>query len=295
MTRTTISLAGVTFTFSAPLESPLALPPPYAPFIRATPLASADAAFDVIGTTDALLSPDEGTLLWEEPGIRIRQQADSRLTVDVIDVLSRTWRTVAETSPDLAKGTLRSRMHPGLSGHLHCFHAPYDRVLVSGRLAHLGGAILHTCGVVDNGTALLFAGASGTGKTTMARLWHHAGATLMNDERTIVVLRNGKPCAGSSPWHGEDNRVSPLCAAPGAIFFIRHGSRNRLTPLQPPEIVARLMTLSIIPLFLNDAVQRLLDLWSVVAEQIPCYDFAFTPDASAVTLVRETLSPRTSP
>ncbi|MEI6150680.1 MAG: hypothetical protein WCS01_16410 [bacterium] len=195
----------------------------------------------------------------------------------------------------MASGTLRARQHPSLAGRLPVFHAPYDRILISGRLAHLGGAVLHTCSVMDGDRALLFAGASGTGKTTMARLWHGAGATLMNDERNIILMRNGKPVAGSTPWHGEDNRVSPLTASPGAIFFIRHGDHNLLRPLAPPEIVARLMTLSIIPLFVEDAVPRLLNLWSDLAEQIPCYDLGFKPDPSVVALVRETLSGHTSP
>jgi hypothetical protein len=295
VTCTTLSLAGATFTFSAPSDDALYLPSTYSPFVSTLLPEIPDALFDVMGTPDAIVAPEYTTLAWEEPGIRLRCHADSRWLIDLMDVLSRSWRTVADVSGDMASGTLRSRQHPSLAGRLPVFHAPYDRVLISGRLAHLGGAVLHACSVADSGKALLFAGASGTGKTTMARLWHHAGATLMNDERTIVLTRNGKPVAGSTPWHGEDNRVSPLTAPPGAILFIGHSDRNRLTPLSPPEIVARLMTLSIIPLFLKDAIPRLLNLWSDVAEQIPCYDFGFIPDPSAVALVRETLSRPPSP
>lgn len=290
MIQTTLSLAGATFTFTAPANDTLYLPPTYSPFISTLIPSPPDAFFNVIGTPDAIVAPECTTLAWEEQGIRLRRHAESRWLIDLMDALSRSWRTVADVSGDMAHGTLRARQHSSLAGRLPVFHAPYDRVLISGRLAHLGGAVLHACSVADSGRALLFAGASGTGKTTMARLWHHAGATLMNDERNIVLMRNGKAVAGSTPWHGEDNRVSHLTAPPRAIFFIRHSHHNRLTPLAPPEIVARLMTLSIIPLFMQDAIPRLLNLWSDVAEQIPCYDFGFIPDPSAVELVRETLS-----
>lgn len=295
MSQTTVSLAGATFALKAPPGIALSLPPPYAPFLTPLETTDPDASYDVVGVPDEVIRPEQPAVIWEESGIRIRRDSGTRWLVDLMDILSGAWRTVADLSDDMSDGTLRARRHQGMDDRLLVFHAPYDRVLISGRLSVLGGTILHACGVLDCGRAILFSGASGTGKTTMARLWHHAGATLMNDERNVVILRNGTPFAGSSPWHGEDNRVSPLTAPPAGIFFIRHGRRNSLTPLTPSESVARLMTLSIIPLFMEGAVPRLLELWHTVAECVPCYDLGFTPDQGVVDLVRETLAPRPSP
>jgi hypothetical protein len=170
-------------------------------------------------------------------------------------------------------------------------HHPHDRILILGRLAALGGGMVHASAVADRGSALLFTGPSGAGKTTMARLWKQAGATILNDERSLVRPWGAQFVVGSSPWHGEHNEVHPGAYPLRAVVFLRQATANTLTPLRPAEALARLLTLSFAPVFLPDGLDRMMGAWAGLLERTPAYVFDFTPDEGAVALCRQSLSP----
>lgn len=85
------------------------------------------------------------------------------------------------------------------------------------------GIFVHSIGVKDlDGKGLLFAGKSGAGKSTTARLWHkHTKAMVLNDDRIIVRKVNNKFRMYGCPWHGEfsDYLVSRIESAPLEKFF----------------------------------------------------------------------------
>lgn len=62
------------------------------------------------------------------------------------------------------------------------------RVLVAYRLLELGGAVLHSAGVVRDGAAFLFLGRSGAGKTTAARLSLARGLEVLSDDLNALVI-----------------------------------------------------------------------------------------------------------
>ncbi|MBU4418310.1 MAG: hypothetical protein KJ594_00265, partial [Candidatus Omnitrophica bacterium] len=80
------------------------------------------------------------------------------------------------------------------------------------------GIFTHSVGIKDvDDRGLLFAGKSGAGKSTTARLWHkHSKAMVLNDDRIIVRKVNGKFFIYGSPWHGEfsDYLASRIESAP---------------------------------------------------------------------------------
>jgi len=98
------------------------------------------------------------------------------------------------------------------------------------------GIFIHSVGIKDlDKKGYIFAGRSGCGKSTMARLWDkHTKAMVLNDDRIIVRKSNGKFIAYGSPWHGEfgDYLESRIEAAPvKRIHFIYHARENKYEEL----------------------------------------------------------------
>jgi hypothetical protein len=165
---------------------------------------------------------------------------------------------------------------------------PLDELLFQHRLARDGAAEVHGCGVVWRGRTLLFCGRSGAGKSTTARLWRRfvPRARLLSDDR--VVLRPGRRGvrAYGTPWHGDGGFASAESAPLGAIFFLSHGARTRLTRLERGPAAARLFTRCFPPPWDAQGVARTLDACADAAARAPAFELRFRPDRSAVDVVR---------
>ncbi|MGE0452510.1 MAG: hypothetical protein AB7O37_05060 [Vicinamibacteria bacterium] len=166
---------------------------------------------------------------------------------------------------------------------------PLDELLFDRRLAAGGGLMMHACGLVQDGRALLFAGISGAGKSTTARLWHRLrpGTPILSDDRVMLRPRGGGFRAYGTPWHGDGGFGHPLDAPLGAVFLIRHARRSRARRLAPAEAAARIFARSFTPPWDRRLVARALASAARVALRTPCYDFGVRPDASAIAAALE--------
>jgi len=227
---------------------------------------------------------------WESPILRLRALDAGSWHLEIFAADRSAWLPAASVSRDFSSGYLFSDAR-NAAGEPMPLHHPHDRILILGRLAALGGGMLHSSTVADQGRALLFTGPSGAGKTTIARLWKAAGATLLNDERSLVRPADGRFVAGSSPWHGEHSEVHPGAYPLEAVLFLRQAPASALIPLRPAEALARLLTLSFAPVFLPDGLDRTLDAWSKLLDCTPAYVMDFTPDQRPVDLCRRLLLP----
>ncbi|MGH7208368.1 MAG: hypothetical protein ACREIL_03180, partial [Nitrospiraceae bacterium] len=112
---------------------------------------------------------------------------------------------------------------------------PLDELLLIHLLAAGRGVEVHACGVVDSdGRGYLFAGQSGAGKTTMARLWQKAGGAgevmVLSDDRIVLRYEAGRFWMYGTPWHGEAELSSAARAPLNGIYLLRHGPSNKLVP-----------------------------------------------------------------
>jgi hypothetical protein len=170
---------------------------------------------------------------------------------------------------------------------------PLDDLLVQHHFARAGELVVHACGLVLSGAAVLFCGTSGAGKTTTARLWsrHARGTRVLSDDR-VVLRRQGKGHeAHGTPWHGEGRFAAPVRAPLRALFFIRHGRRTRVQRMSPATAAAALFARSFPPPWDRVAVDRTLAACGRVAEATPAWELRFRPDPSAIRAVLETLGP----
>jgi hypothetical protein len=190
-------------------------------------------------------------------------------------------------------GRTRATLHapPFRPGSPRPLAYPLDDLLLQHHFARAGELVVHACGLVASGAAVLFCGPSGAGKTTTARLWsrHARGTRVLSDDR-VVLTRDGKGHqAHGTPWHGEGRFASPTSAPLRALFFIRHGRSTRILRMAPAAAAAALFARSFPPPWDAVAVGRTLAACARVAERTPAWELRFRPDPGAIRAVRETL------
>jgi hypothetical protein len=122
------------------------------------------------------------------------------------------------------------------------------RVLVAYRLLELGGAVLHSAGVVKDGAAFLFLGRSGAGKTTAARLSLARGAEVLSDDLNALVIGGARGGAGGCvvlklPFTGDlgERRALRPPVPLGGLLRLAQDSADALAPLSRAETLACLL------------------------------------------------------
>lgn len=97
---------------------------------------------------------------------------------------------------------------------------PLDQLVWIPPLAQAGGVFLHACGAVLHGTAFVFAGHSGDGKTTLAGLLEDEGLPILSDERIALRREGGGYWVYGTPWPGEGEKVSSASQPLRALFVL---------------------------------------------------------------------------
>ena len=153
-------------------------------------------------------------------------------------------------------------------------------------LAREGGFLVHSASAVRNGKAFLFAGVSGAGKTTMARL-APPDAHVLTDEISYVRKETDGYFAYGTPFAGELARAGENLRAPlAAVYLLVQGSENRIEPLGAAEAARGLLTN--ILFFAEDAelVQGVFRSALEFVERVPVQRLTFVPDERVWELVR---------
>jgi hypothetical protein len=193
---------------------------------------------------------------------------------------------VLEIDRAMRRGTLF--VPPFRAGSSRPLGYPLDDLLFQHHLARWGRLVVHGCGLVVDGAAVLLAGHSGAGKSTTARLWTRLvrGVRVLSDDRVVLERRAGGFRAHGTPWHGEGRFASPVAAPLRALLFLRHAPTTRLTPLAEADAAARLFARTFPPPWDASVVGTTLEGCGRVVRAVPAWDLGFRPDASAVEAVR---------
>jgi hypothetical protein len=167
---------------------------------------------------------------------------------------------------------------------------PLDELLMISLLARGRGVEVHACGVIDkDGAAYLFAGQSGAGKSTIARLWSRAGATILSDDRIVLRIRDGKVWMYGTPWHGEEQFGCPEAAPLSRIFFLAHAPENKTATITKAGAAALLFARAFPPFYDKAGLDFTLSFLGDVMHRVPASQLAFVPDAGVVGFVRAQL------
>lgn len=166
---------------------------------------------------------------------------------------------------------------------------PFDELIVINWLAQGRGVEVHACGVRDDetGNGYLFAGQSGAGKSTIARLWNEsARATVLSDDRIILRRIGDEIWMYGTPWHGDAPLASPTCAVLTRGFFLWHEPANHISDVARAEATANLFARAFPPFFSAPALDFTVAFLGSVAGLVPFHDLGFTPDDRILSFVR---------
>jgi len=162
---------------------------------------------------------------------------------------------------------------------------PLEDLLFRHLMADRDALLVHACGVSWRGAGYLFVGSSGAGKSTTARLWRAAGATVLNDDRVVLEAGRDGVRIHPTPWFGEHPEAGGEATPLRAIYLLRKGSDVAFEPVRPAMAAALVFAKSFPPLWDPERVERTLATLGCVCQQVPCGWLTVPADARAVEWV----------
>lgn len=163
------------------------------------------------------------------------------------------------------------------------------RALWSVLLFRLDGFLIHSCGLLDRGSALVFPGRSGAGKSTLAAKAARVDDVLSDDMVAIRRDAHGAWTAYATPFWG-DRRWGRGTAAGHpleCVGFLEQAKQTAVRRIPPSEAATRL-TPAIVSFQLDrDSLQRTLGLIDQFAHEVRCFQVRLAGTTSHRELFRE--------
>lgn len=156
-----------------------------------------------------------------------------------------------------------------------------------------GTVAIHSSCIVHYGSAVIFLGESGTGKSTHTRLWREniSGAVLLNDDSPIVrVFDDGTVRVYGSPWSGKTPCYKQECYPLAGCVRLSQAPYNKIHKLHVLKGYAALHP-SCPPEFAYDEriYSHISSTLSAVLKAVPCWHLECLPDADAARLSYNTI------
>jgi hypothetical protein len=150
--------------------------------------------------------------------------------------------------------------------------------------------IVHACGILRSGQAMLFTGPSEAGKTTIARFCRKRDGEVINDEMLLVSrpnqYGNGVTVEGA-PFLGGVSSQRNVKAPLRCIFLLKKGDKTMVHNVDRTEAYLKLMRQIITPAYIGQKDKRaVLSLMSEFCDEltkaIPVYELEFNLDEKSL-------------
>ena len=150
--------------------------------------------------------------------------------------------------------------------------------------------LVHACGILRYGQALVFAGPSGAGKTTIASLCGERDGEVLNDE--VLLISRPKPNDGvlkvqSTPIIGQYPHRLKAMAPLRCILLLKQSSQTMIRPIDRSEAYLRFMRQIITPAYIGQRDRRsiytlMADFSDEVTRTTPIFELEFTLDRKSL-------------
>ena len=169
---------------------------------------------------------------------------------------------------------------------------PLDQLLmIHVAAARSAALLLHAAGGRIDGNGVLFAGQTGTGKSTVSRLLGgENGARFLSDDRIMLRRFGSKLSMYGTPWPGDAGIAVNESVPLKAICFLRHANGTSLRSLKPEEVLQRLLPVASIPWYESGLTEKALNLCEFLIERYPAYELSFHPQANDLATVLDDFS-----
>jgi hypothetical protein len=162
------------------------------------------------------------------------------------------------------------------------FEYPLDGLILYYLTVMNGDIFIHGSAVMHNDRGYLFTGVSGSGKTTMAKIWEREGALVIHDDRVIIRKTNEGFTIHNTPiYNDEAPRQAPL----SRILLIGHGLQNELMPMRGANALSRIMANCIQHNWSVDLIGQLTGSLYLLTTLVPVAGLWFVPNASVVKYI----------
>ena len=132
---------------------------------------------------------------------------------------------------------------------------------------------MHCSVVAVDGLAYAFTAKSGTGKSThtaIRRRVFGSRAVMINDDKPIIGIRNGKATVYGTPWNGKHGLGTNTSAPLKGVCFLSRGEKNVISKLErKAQVLPALLNQTFRPME-PVALKRTLE---ILDEIIECVDF----------------------
>jgi len=191
---------------------------------------------------------------------------------DVVRVQSSTG---FRSTIDLEAATAELEMDGNHPADAFRFHL---RTLAALLALRMGGLLLHSSAIARPDGAVVFLGATGTGKSTLASFSASAGAAILSDDLNAIL-----PAAAGYEVYGMPAcaLATPLATSAGAfplrcLYHLAQAPEDRVEPLSPAERTAMLMVQSPFVNMYAQTTEALLHNAARLARMVPMGRLHFT-------------------
>jgi len=153
---------------------------------------------------------------------------------------------------------------------------PVDGLILSFLTSMKGDIMIHGSGVICDGRGWIFTGRSGSGKTTMAKIFDSNSDRVVHDDRLILVKEGARWRMNSTPVYRNDE---PRSAEVDHLWIISHGKSNISTPLSGSEAAGLIMANCIQQNWDREVSARLMASVADLAASVRVSSLSFLPDS----------------
>jgi len=139
--------------------------------------------------------------------------------------------------------------------------------------------IVHASGIFYQNNGFIFSGISGSGKSTIAKIFKEAGGIIINDDLLCLRTIKNKLVMCNTPVYNYDTERN---AEVSKIFLIRHNNNNIILKLPECEATARFMTFFIQQNYSEYMISKQLNETKNMTSTIPVYELGFVPTRSVI-------------
>ena len=156
---------------------------------------------------------------------------------------------------------------------------------MASKLADYKAFIFHGAVIEYEGRAYLFTAKSGVGKTTHIRLWREKfgpGVSVLNGDKPVIRIIDGKVYASGTPWRGKEGYGKPGIRRLFGIAFLERALENEAYPVDANEVIMKFATQAYIPR--TESAVKTLSLLNEVLTSVPLIVLKcnMNPDAASV-------------